>query len=95
MTEGGELFAWSTLAGSLNTSWDLVLGNYLYSELAPAAQSSLQSLVLAVYFYSYIFLMLLLLSKERRALDPATPRRVVTRRLHDGYTTVTRRWRDS
>lgn len=58
---GGELSEWSSLGRAFNTAWDLVLGNYAYTELEPAMETVLQAIVMTIYFYSYMLLLMLLL----------------------------------
>ena len=49
------------LIDSLHRSWDLVMGNYEFHDVKPAAHGFIEIVVLNIYFYSYMAFMLLVL----------------------------------
>jgi len=75
---GATLTEFHTLESSVHTCWDMMLGNYMFSQLEPAIDpdSPASRIVAVFYFYSYVVLMLFLLLNMLIAI------------FMDGYTTV-------
>ena len=59
---GPVLYSWSTLGLSLVTAIDIIIGNYMYTQLLEGVQEGdvLGSVIAVLYFYTYFFLMMLI-----------------------------------
>mmetsp|Transcript_54338 Transcript_54338/g.161400 ORF Transcript_54338/g.161400 Transcript_54338/m.161400 type:complete len:873 (-) Transcript_54338:1672-4290(-) len=58
---GPSLVEWSTILSACHIAWQLLMGEYPITEMQPAAEGTVERLVLNLYFYSYMALMLLVL----------------------------------